>query len=420
MGPLWAPEQHTLAFRSNALTSAHPSQTKCLCAAFPLPPCPAPSTDVDPRLPARGGGCPLPRASHGMAATCTAGCHRGDSQDPVLAATVVGESQHGPGDGHFPGWRAGTSVRHVPGRRAGPSHVPVRMDGTTAWAGAGGWLLPSTALRVCGTRGVVCGPRGQPQVGSSHTQQKLPAQGPTALLAWPGRRRWQAAKPPLMAPIPQPRVRALRPGADKSWWAQALLCSSPRSPHPAPTLLSLDPMVRPQPLPRGPQLGAVASSPLRCPPGSHLRAGLAPRKAPSAVSKAHGTTPGLYTDPPRHPPPPKQLSAFQDLLPAEQTPQACPAHSHEAPTPPPPPSIPSGCSRGHRGTPGELKPTPPWGSPWLHPLALSILPAMRLSPAQAPRCCGPVAPSRSPRGDAAPHDAPLGVVACSWGEGLGR
>lgn len=37
MGPLLAPEQHTLAFRSNALTSAHPGQTKSLCAAFLLP-----------------------------------------------------------------------------------------------------------------------------------------------------------------------------------------------------------------------------------------------------------------------------------------------------------------------------------------------------------------------------------------------
>lgn len=51
MGPLSAPEQHTLAFRSNALTSAHPNQTKCLCAAFPLPgPAPTPT---------------LPRANHG-------------------------------------------------------------------------------------------------------------------------------------------------------------------------------------------------------------------------------------------------------------------------------------------------------------------------------------------------------------------
>lgn len=54
MGPLWAPEQHTLAFRSNAPTSAHPGQTKSLCAASPLPPRPAPSTDVAPPPPPGG------------------------------------------------------------------------------------------------------------------------------------------------------------------------------------------------------------------------------------------------------------------------------------------------------------------------------------------------------------------------------
>lgn len=57
MGPLSVPEQHTLAFRSNALTSAHPGQTKCLCAAFPLlgpaptltsAPRPAPTTATAP------------------------------------------------------------------------------------------------------------------------------------------------------------------------------------------------------------------------------------------------------------------------------------------------------------------------------------------------------------------------------------
>lgn len=65
MGPLLAPEQHTLAFRSNALTSAHPSQTKSLCAAFLLPgPAPAPTS------PCAGHGVLItPQASLGWTTT---------------------------------------------------------------------------------------------------------------------------------------------------------------------------------------------------------------------------------------------------------------------------------------------------------------------------------------------------------------
>lgn len=123
MGPLSAPEQHTLAFRSNALTSAHPGQTKCLCAVFPLPsPAPPPTS---------------PRADHGHGPFLDRR-PRGCSSLPGATHTVgvTGLDGH-PGclGGHFPR----TDGR--PQLRAHPAWA--------AWATmsrVGVWLLPSVAL----------------------------------------------------------------------------------------------------------------------------------------------------------------------------------------------------------------------------------------------------------------------------------
>lgn len=96
MGPLSAPEQHALAFRSNALTSAHPSQTKCQCAAFP-PPGLTPHSHLAPHRPWLclplpplcwpGGACHSaqwdPRRGHHQA-----GLPRGRGQSPSPGCTA--------------------------------------------------------------------------------------------------------------------------------------------------------------------------------------------------------------------------------------------------------------------------------------------------------------------------------------------
>lgn len=75
MGPLSGPEQHTLAFRSNALTSAHPGQTKCLCAAFPLlGPAPTPTSPARPRPPEARGARGSARRDPSLCRTGRTGC----------------------------------------------------------------------------------------------------------------------------------------------------------------------------------------------------------------------------------------------------------------------------------------------------------------------------------------------------------
>lgn len=141
MEPLWAPEQHTLAFRSNAPTSAHPGQTKSLCAASPLPPRPAPSTDVDPLPPPGGGGC-------GSAATWLRRAGRGSGEGPgrpAPSAATCGDT--GLSRAASPCGSDGT---------AGPGMVPA---------------VPSRAQR----RGVPAS-RRQPRARSS-TRGTAPAQG---------------------------------------------------------------------------------------------------------------------------------------------------------------------------------------------------------------------------------------------------
>lgn len=199
-----------------------------------------------------------------------------------------------------------------------------------------------------------------------------------------------------MAPIPQRRVRALRPGAVQIMVGKGpalLLAPLPLShPNSAPALRGVTP-TSPLGSPAGGRGGHPSAVPTRLSPPRGARS----QKGSWRCVLRTQQTPGLYTDPLRHPPPPKQLRAFQDLLPAEQTPQVCPAHSHEAPTPPPPPSIPRGCSRGHRGTLGELK--PPCGVPlaapfgWEHPPCHACEPGTRTV---MPRCCDTAAPCPRP------------------------
>lgn len=168
MEPLWAPEQHTLAFRSNAPTSAHPGQTKSLCAASPLPPRPAPSTDVDPLPPPGGGG--LRVGSH--------------------LATAGGTWQRGRSG------TASTECSHVRGHGAEPSRVPVRQRRHRGAGDGASRAFPCSEKR---------GPRVSPPApGSEQHAWHGSGSGPGTDVARWGRRRGQRGDA-LRAPPPQPR-----------------------------------------------------------------------------------------------------------------------------------------------------------------------------------------------------------------------
>lgn len=118
MGPLSAPEQHTLAFRSNALTSAHPGQTKCLCAAFPLGPAPTPTSPPRP-----------------------------------APTTAQPPRPPGPGHGHRCAGQSHQSVCRSLPREAWPSPAPCpsRMDGAGRWSGALALIARWAAVGLGGT-----------------------------------------------------------------------------------------------------------------------------------------------------------------------------------------------------------------------------------------------------------------------------
>lgn len=179
MGPLWAPEQHTLAFRSNAPTSAHPGQTKSLCAASPLPPRPAPSTDVAPPPPPGGSPGRQPPEYGGR---------------DVAVGTVTS-----PNGEHRVQPRAGDT-----GLSRAAS--PCGSDGT---AGPGIREFCHPCLPVHREKGSPCLP---PAPDTERHAWHGSSSGPgTDVARWGGRRGQRGGA--LRVPAPQPRCRALGSGA---------------------------------------------------------------------------------------------------------------------------------------------------------------------------------------------------------------
>lgn len=179
MGPLWAPEQHTLAFRSNAPTSAHPGQTKSLCAASPLPPRPAPSTDVAPPPPPGGSPGRQPPEYGGR---------------DVAVGTVTS-----PNGEHRVQPRAGDTA-------LSRAASPCGSDGT---AGPGIREFCHPCLPVHREKGSPCLP---PAPDTERHAWHGSSSGPgTDVARWGGRRGQRGGA--LRVPAPQPRCRALGSGA---------------------------------------------------------------------------------------------------------------------------------------------------------------------------------------------------------------
>lgn len=133
MGPLWAPEQHTLAFRSNAPTSAHPGQTKSLCAASPLPPRPAPSTDVAPPPPPGGSpGRQPPEYGGRDVAVGTVTSPNGEHRvQPRAGDTALSRAAYGSdgtaGPGMVPSVPSRAQRKGVPVSSTSPGHGAARV-----------------------------------------------------------------------------------------------------------------------------------------------------------------------------------------------------------------------------------------------------------------------------------------------------
>lgn len=232
MEPLWAPEQHTLAFRSNAPTSAHPGQTKSLCAASPLPPRPAPSTDVDPPPPPGGGG--LRVGSH--------------------LATAGGTWQRGRSG------TASTECSHVRGHGAEPSRVPVRQRRHRGAGDGASRAFPCSEKR---------GPRVSPPApGSEQHAWHGSGSGPGTDVARWGRRRGQRGDA-LRAPPPQPRCERSDRAPSKRCRANRAARRPPRARRP-----------RVPPSPRGTHLAEGTAD------------ALSPARLPARPPELH---PGLYT-----------------------------------------------------------------------------------------------------------------------------
>lgn len=296
MEPLWAPEQHTLAFRSNAPTSAHPGQTKSLCAASPLPPRPAPSTDVDPLPPPGGGGC-------GSAATWLRRAGRGSGEGPgrpAPSAATCGDT--GLSRAASPCGSDGT---------AGPGMVPA---------------VPSRAQR----RGVPAS-RRQPRARSS-TRGTAPAQG--LARTWHGGDEGgdSAAMPSVRrhrSPDASARIGRRANGAEQT---------APRVALPAPD----DP-------------GSPPPTPPRYPPRRGDGRRSQSRTPPSAAS---GAAPWTLYRLGRRPPLPNRPAAPSQRRRCAPLPSPCPGSPHR-PTAPSHPVVPSvsralpGRSRAAPRTPTE-------------------------------------------------------------------
>lgn len=144
MGPLSLHEQHTLAFRSNALTSAHPGQTKCLCAAFPLlGPAPTPTSAPRPDRPRPRP--PQPGGTHGTPRCAGPATPRVRRSFPQEAwPSPAGCPSRMDGTGHWSRGLAlsGAGWRWVPLLRVLPS--PQGSDASTATCVRG-----SELPRVC-------------------------------------------------------------------------------------------------------------------------------------------------------------------------------------------------------------------------------------------------------------------------------